>query len=75
MKLSANLGLPYSNYMAGGEFYNGMCHVELTPCRHLAMGTCCHYAILWVVRLENGDKYRMTWKIFPWLERIDVKEE
>jgi len=28
-----------------------------------------------VVRLENGNKYKMTWKVFPWLERIEMKEE
>lgn len=40
------------------------------------MGNCCHYAILWVVRLENGEKYKMTWSgIFPWLEPVEVKKE
>jgi len=54
---------------------NRVSRTRLTYSRHLAMGNCCHYAILWVVRLENGDKYKMTWKIFPWLERVEVKQE
>ena len=33
-------------------------------------GNCCHYAILWVVRLENGDKYKMTWRIFLGLNKL-----
>jgi len=49
--------------------------LELHGWWHIAMGNCCHYAILWVVRLENDDKYRMTWKGFPWLEPINVKKD
>jgi len=49
--------------------------LELHAWWHLAMGNCCHYAILWVVRLEKGNKYKMAWRVFPWLEPVEVKQE
>jgi len=55
--------------------------LELHGWWHLAMGICCNFATLWVMRLrklrkDDRYRYRLAWTgMFPWLEPINVNEK